>query len=352
MKPSAKITQLMRGAALALATITMAACDPILDNDYGDCTVHHHVSFRYDYNMLGVDAFARQVSTVTLYAFNADGTLAHQQTESGSALAQEGYRMTVPYDPSDYHLVAWCGVEGATTNERPALVSGTSTIDQLTCRVGGRTQGESGRTEVSQVSPLFHAEAICPQPINDDELNPTVEMSLTKNTNTLRVILNNQANKPLMTSDFDFTITDANGLMNYDNSLLPDEQLTYVPFYTGQGNVGYETDDQQGTRTEAETPTLNVAIAEFSTARLMADRDPYLSVTNRQTGKLVFRIPLIQYLLLARSQYVSGMSNQEYLDREDTYSLTFFLDEDQNWLSASILINSWRIVLSNVDIGG
>ena len=30
---------------------------------------------------------------------------------------------------------------------------------------------------------------------------------------------------------FEFTITDDNGLMNYDNKLLEDETLTYYPYY-------------------------------------------------------------------------------------------------------------------------
>jgi hypothetical protein len=41
------------------------------------------------------------------------------------------------------------------------------------------------------------------------------------------------------------------------------------------------------------------------------------------------------------------MPNQEYLDRQDEYTMTFFLDEDGDWLSASIIVNSWRVVLNN-----
>jgi hypothetical protein len=33
------------------------------------------------------------------------------------------------------------------------------------------------------------------------------------------------------------------------------------------------------------------------------------------------------------------MSDQEYLDRQDEYSMTFFLDEGE-WVSSYILINS------------
>lgn len=44
------------------------------------------------------------------------------------------------------------------------------------------------------------------------------------------------------------------------------------------------------------------------------------------------------------------MSDQEYLDRQDEYNMTFFLDEHNQWINSVILINSWRVVLSNVDV--
>ena len=37
------------------------------------------------------------------------------------------------------------------------------------------------------------------------------------------------------------------------------------------------------------------------------------------------------------------------LSNQDEYNMTFFLDEDGDWLSASIIVNSWRVVL-NEDI--
>ena len=44
------------------------------------------------------------------------------------------------------------------------------------------------------------------------------------------------------------------------------------------------------------------------------------------------------------------MSDQEYLDRQDEYNLTFFLDKEDRWVSSSIIINSWRVILDDVDI--
>jgi hypothetical protein len=63
--------------------------------------------------------------------------------------------------------------------------------------------------------------------------------------------------------------------------------------------------------------------------------------------KVVLSIPLIEYALLVKGNYNRNMSNQEYLDRQDEYNLTFFLDESGEWISSSIIVNSWKVVLKN-----
>lgn len=59
-------------AALACAPM-LYACDGLIYDDEGDCTVNYRVKFRYDYNMKFADAFAREVNTVTLYLLDAEG---------------------------------------------------------------------------------------------------------------------------------------------------------------------------------------------------------------------------------------------------------------------------------------
>ena len=76
-------------------------------------------------------------------------------------------------------------------------------------------------------------------------------------------------------------------------------------------------------------------------------KSPILTIWNIAENKRVLSIPIADYALLVKGHYNREMSNQEYLDRQDEYNMTFFLDEGGNWLSASIVINSWRVVLNN-----
>ena len=76
---------------------------------------------------------------------------------------------------------------------------------------------------------------------------------------------------------------------------------------------------------------------------------PRLTVRNTE-GKTVLSIPFTDYALLVKGNYNRKMTDQEYLDRQDEYNFIFFLDSNQNWLSASIIVNSWRVVLNNTDL--
>ena len=49
------------------------ACDGLIYDGEGDCSVSYRVKFRYDYNMKFADAFAHEVDVVTLYLLDADG---------------------------------------------------------------------------------------------------------------------------------------------------------------------------------------------------------------------------------------------------------------------------------------
>lgn len=66
---------------LAVLAGAMASCDSVLDYNEGDCSIKYLVKFKYDYNMEKVDAFAQEVRTVTLYAFDDNGNMYNPQIQ-------------------------------------------------------------------------------------------------------------------------------------------------------------------------------------------------------------------------------------------------------------------------------
>ena len=91
------------GKLLAVIAWTpiLYACDGLIYDGEGDCSVNYRVKFCYDYNMKFADAFAHEVNVVTLYLLDADGRVVWQRTEQGEALAADGYAMTVDVEPGE-----------------------------------------------------------------------------------------------------------------------------------------------------------------------------------------------------------------------------------------------------------
>ena len=138
--------------------------------------------------------------------------------------------------------------------------------------------------------------------------------------------------------------------MAHDNELMEDENITYRPWKTQNGEAGVGKDD---TRAVIQ---VKGAIADLTVGRMMETHREkmFLTIAGKEDGETVARIPVIDYALLAKDyyeeEYNRSMTDQEFLDREDDYVMTFFLDEDNQWINSYILIHSWRVVPSNVEI--
>lgn len=89
--------------------------------------------------------------------------------------------------------------------------------------------------------------------------------------------------------------------------------------------------------------------AQITVGRLVVENNPRLTITNKETGEPVLSIPLVKYLLLTEAEG-HEMTNQEYLDRQDEYNMTFFLDESMKWINTSIIINDWVVRFNELDM--
>lgn len=78
---------------LSLGILT--SCDSMVYDYEGDCSVTYRLKFRYDMNLKWADAFANEVKSVNVYAFDEKGVLVWQKAERGAALASADYAMTL-----------------------------------------------------------------------------------------------------------------------------------------------------------------------------------------------------------------------------------------------------------------
>ena len=341
MKRLARIPVLKIWTLLLLFAGSLASCNVLTEEDQ-DCALY--VRFKYDMNMNFADAFQNAVNSVTLYAFK-DGVLAYQGTEEGELLKQNGYRMRIdeiPYrEKHKYDYITWAGEPDNESFTIPVLTVGKSTKEDLFCQLN-----RAGNGVVStDLEDLFHGMT------NGQDYSRSassaagdeVVIPLTKNTNNIRIVLQHLSGKPVDVNKLNFTITDKNGLMNYDNMLLGEDVITYKAWHKAQGSAGIG-EQQEGVITE-----VNLALADLTVARLMADEEPILVVTNDEE-EMVIRIPLVDYALLYKRLRYEDMPDQEFLDRQDEYNMTFFLDENYRWINQFIYINSWKVVLQESEL--
>lgn len=340
---------------LLVGGCVLSGCDKLIYDDEGDCTVTYQVKFRYDRNLKFADAFASEVESVTLCLLDDEGRVVWRKTEQGEVLKQEDYAMTVDVVPGTYDLLAWCG---STDKGSFAIPEAPALGREWTCTLNRRRADDGTAFVAEDLDRLYHG--YLPAQVFEDAEEGlfTYTVSLTKDTNNVRVVLQQLSGQPMDADRFSFLITAENGRMDWDNELLPDELVTYRAWHQQAGTAGVEVPGLPGTIT-----SMSAVVAELTTARLMvrdkttradaAFDDAHrmrLLVIDNQTGRTVVRIPLVDYALLVKGENRRDMDDQEFLDRMDEYNLVFVLDEDMRWVSMSINIHSWKLVFQNTGI--
>ena len=315
--------------------------------DDSDCVESCNlIQLKYDHNMKFSDAFDYEVEQVSLLLFDSTtGKLVKRMDVEEDKLTDDN-EIFINVDPGEYEILVWAGRHSETFDIADGSV-GESQIEDFHCRM----QREDGGHVNNDLARLYHGTTHLTATYASPSKPNKSTVYLKKDTNTIRVVLQHLSGEKVDCDDFDFTITDSNGWLNHDNSLREDETLTYHPWYLYSGSVDINTnpDDAPGTKSPGiEVPetraSLGAALAEFTTGRLIWGENPTLTVSEKATGKTVMSINVNDYANLVKGFYHQQMSEQEYLDRQDEYNMTFFLDENNRWVNTVIIINDWRIV--------
>lgn len=332
---------LMKSVLAFIMLISLSACKKTIYEDLDSCENHYYVKFEFTMNMAYADAFASKVNSISLFIFDAEtGDLIDTYFDSGEALSQPGYKMDIMVEPGNYDFVAWCGLEN--NDNHFYLPETINHRNHANCRMSRDYSPDGRPMQNSYLTPLFHGKVTedLPDIVNSDYY---ITIPLIKDTNNINIALQHISGKQLTKDMFTVTMTEDNGHMAHDNTLMIDEDIDFLPWHLADGVV-----DLDGTGTKADeddSVELNYFRAEISTPRLMKDRDPRINIIENATGNTIYSIPIVQWALEFRSERYSSMGQQEYLDREDDFNVMLYLDNgDKGWVAASIYINGWRVV--------
>lgn len=311
-----------------LATTTLAGC---VTEDFAECPNEYELKIIFDRNMLFADAFASQVKSVDIKVFDSEtGQEVYSFTDRGAALESTDYRVSLPIPPGSYDILCWAGMAEGNSFGYADPASDSLEHQNVLLNI------QNG-VSANRLNNLYHGLLSGESFIDNNTIGSTQAqtaiLSLTKDTNRIYVMLLNLDGSVMKESDYTFSISSANAEMQYDNSISAARKVRYEPWSVLP--ILSETDTSQ-------QPVQSALAAEFSVARLSTGYSSRLDVHRASDGERIISIPLEKNLLLYKGEYYSFMSDQEYLDRQDDYIVTFILDKNNNWdRAAMIYINNW-----------
>ncbi len=315
---------------ICISLVTALSLSGCVTEDFPECPNEYMLRIVYDRNMLFADAFASQVKSVDIKVFDSEtGHMVFHHSEEGTPLSVDGYRASLPVPPGTYDILCWGGMaEGISFGYADPAADILQNNNVLLRMENGLSKD---RLDNLYHGLLQHVTFVDNNDIGSIEPQ-TAAIYLTKNTNRINVILHNLDGTEMDESDFTFTVSSVNAGMGYDNSLDPQGKVKYYPWHISSiGSV-----DASGVLVPS------VISAEFSTGRLTTAFSSRLDIIRNSDGERIISIPLERNLLLYKGEFHSSMTDQEYLDRQDDYTLTFILDKNNNWdKAAMIYINDW-----------
>ncbi|MBR1688122.1 MAG: FimB/Mfa2 family fimbrial subunit [Prevotella sp.] len=337
-------------AVLALA-LTASACSMMSEDrsDCPDCRNPLRVTLKYDYNIQRADMFNDHVGAAVCYVVDESDKIVAKQYAANSAEARPLAQRTFGFNfeglaAGNYRIFA-VGAQkdfGTLTNFTPTDLDEGSSIRDLRLAIDHAATDQPLDT-------LWHGAV---GNIQLQERQPAeAEVSLMRDTKNLSIMLVQNTNPTdNYAENYDVSITDNNGLLDYDNSQLADPELTYTPYASWTS----ETVEEESSRAPGDV-IQRTAHFDLSFGRLFehadASKNARLVIRNHQTGDKIVDIDLVYYLALVRNAAENRYGVQEFLDRAYDYRLDFILEGNEwRFLTLSINVIGWSLRIQNASI--
>lgn len=318
------------GAFAALLSAGLASCDYIHDKDLQPCD--HYLRFTYTYNMKFADAFTHELinqaaeKTTDLYIFDREGKFIRSESYPAGTL-KEG-RVRLDLEPGDYKLMAWTGLN-ETDYIHDQLTAG-ELIDQWSMAV----KAEQG-TVSRELQGLFQGtlDLTIPEGKATDH-----ELPLVKNTNKLRfVLIDTNSGTELNADDFTIRATTHCGKLDARNRTVGTDTYVWTPYLQTAGTKG----------TAAKLQTV---VAELNTLRLLDGTETALQLFHKEETEPFFDVSLTDFLLLTKMES-HQIGAQEYLDRQDEYTIVVYLNIIGGKAHClEVIVNDWTVRLDDLNL--
>lgn len=308
----------------AIALTSLSSC--MKDDITGCPTAKLSLKFDYTYNVKEADAFSAEVKNLNVYVFDKNGKFVDNYTESADKF-ETGHKME---------------------------------ITDLQEEMGKKNEKESVNDK--HFTALYTAQ----DSLNfDGENDVQGKLSLMKCTKTYRVVMLpfEPDQEGFTAENFDVEIKGSAALLDYKGDKVKPKAITYLPYEK-------KLVENHSGKTEVEGEDVEKALVyDLSSSRMFETKDDNKSraadgssqyddkrivITDKRINKVIFNHSLPWFLsLCASDRYGKDWSDQQYLDRQDHYTLVFYVPAPSSTYSmdARIKVNNWVLNLQNADLG-
>ena len=354
----------------AIALTSLSSC--MKDDITGCPTAKLSLKFDYTYNVKEADAFSAEVKNLNVYVFDKNGKFVDNYTESADKF-ETGHKMEITdLQAGKYTFVclardkqpAAMGTRAEGDDETEfrftKLTPGISTINDLQEEMGKKNEEESVNDK--HFTALYTAQ----DSLNfDGENDVQGKLSLMKCTKTYRVVMLpfEPDQEGFTAENFDIEIKGSAALLDYKGDKVKPKAITYLPYEK-------KLVENHSGQTEVEGEDVEKALVyDLSSSRMFETKDDNKSrasdgssqyddkrivITDKRINKVIFNHSLPWFLsLCASDRYGKDWSDQQYLDRQDHYTLVFYVPAPSSTYSmdARIKVNNWVLNLQNADLG-
>ena len=309
-----------------LFVLLITSCTWVKDDE--DCDYGFWLNLHYTYNILDVEAAPEYIDEVAIYIYDAAGNYVKRIDISQQDLKARNHRVLVEgLAEGDYQFVVWSGV----SKTQYAISNDRTTMQDFRLNLAGSMLNVD--TCKQKLPDLYYGKL---STVHYDEVHAVHDVYLTKNTNELACgIVTLSKNVKFKPDEFTMKIVSANGTMDGKDSLVSDKLIIYKPYQQDTVTIN---DDQNNRK-------LHGIESNISTLRLMEKTDSRLILEKNSTGQQVVNISIPEFIGMVGPLYTKlgrPLTVQEYLDRQDFFSIIFILSDDLDRL-LKIQINSWKV---------
>ena len=364
----------------AIALTSLSSC---MKDEITSCpTAKLSLKFDYTYNVKEADAFSAEVKNLNVYVFDKNGKFVDNYTESADKF-ETGHKMEITdLQAGKYTFVCLARDRQLATRAEgdemefsfASLTPGISTIDDLTERMG-KPDDEGYVENDKNFAALYTAQTTVDyKELDENGKTGNVvagNLSLMKCTKTYRIVLlpfdNEQTD--FRPENFDVYIEGSAAWLDHKGDKVRNEPIYYLPYnsehrYQYSDNTTIEGDiidqalvyDLSSSRmfereNEWEQPSVKSSIRNsysYDDKRIVI-----WDLRDKENPRKVFDHSLPWFLALCGERQGKNWGDQEYLDRQDHYILTFYVPDKRDYtLDAKVKVNGWVLNLQNTDLGG